>query len=67
VNEIHPESGALRETNTVLYIDDKEKLRVNWDSTVYEPLSLRAGIGPPSAGATATVLTDELRLTESQL
>jgi hypothetical protein len=58
---------CTRETNAVLYTDDKEKLRVNWDSTVYEPLSLRAGIGLSSAGATATVLTDELRLTESQL
>jgi Peptidase family M23 len=57
---------GTRETTAVLYLDDDEKLRINWDSTTYEPLNLRAGIGLSSAGATATVLTDELRLTESR-
>jgi hypothetical protein len=58
---------ATRETTAVLYLDDEEQLRVDWDSTVFEPLTLRAGIGLSSTGATATVLTDELRLTESPL
>jgi Peptidase family M23 len=58
---------GTRETTAVLYLDDEEKRRVNWDSTTYEPLKLRAGIGLSSVGATATVLTDELRLTESRL
>jgi hypothetical protein len=40
---------------------------MNWDSTTYEPRTLRAGVALSSAGATATVLTDELRLTESSL
>lgn len=58
---------ATRETTAVLYLNGKEKLRVNWDSTTYEPLKLRAGIGLLSAGAAATVMTDELRVTESTL
>jgi len=58
---------GTRETTVVFYLDDDEKLRVNWDSTVYRPEKLRAGIGLSPAGATATVLVDELRLTESRL
>jgi hypothetical protein len=46
------------------FLDDDEKLRINWDSTTHEPRKLRAGIGLSSAGATATILADELRLTE---
>lgn len=56
-----------RETTAVLSLDDREKLRVNWDSTAFERRALRAGIGLASAGARATVLTDELRLTEFRL
>ena len=55
---------GTRETTAVLFLDDDEKLRINWDSTTHEPLRLRAGIGISSAGATATILADELRLTE---
>jgi hypothetical protein len=44
-----------------------EQTRIDWDSTAFEPRSLRAGIGLSTEGATATVLTDELRLSESQL
>jgi len=44
-----------------------EQDRLDWDSTTFEPLVLRAGIGLSSAGARATVLTDELRLTETLL
>jgi hypothetical protein len=62
---------ATRETTAVLYLNEGEQMveqtRINGDSTVFEPRSLRAGIGLSSAGATATVLTDELRLTESLL
>jgi hypothetical protein len=62
---------AARETTAVLYLNEGEQLveqaRINWDSTTYEPLSLRAGIALSSAGAMATVLTDELRLTESEV
>lgn len=62
---------GTRETTAVLYLDEGgkmvEKERINWDSTAFEPLVLRAGIGLSSAGATATVLTDELRLTERNL
>jgi hypothetical protein len=55
---------GTRETTAVLFLDDDEKLRINWDSTTHEPRKLRAGIGLSSAGATATILADELRLTE---
>jgi hypothetical protein len=62
---------ATRETTAVLYLNEGEqmveKTRINWDSTAFEPRSLRAGIALSSTGATATVLTDELRLTESVL
>ena len=55
---------GTRETTAVLFLDDNEKLRINWDSTAHEPRKLRAGVGLSSAGATATILADELRLTE---
>jgi Peptidase family M23 len=55
---------GTRETTAALFLDDDEKLRTNWDSTTHEPRKLRAGIGLSSAGATATILADELRLTE---
>jgi hypothetical protein len=55
---------GTRESTAVLYLDDDEKLRINWNSTIHEPRRLRAGIGLSSAGATATILGDELRLTE---
>jgi len=55
---------GTRETTVILSLDKEEKRRVNWDSTIHEPLRLRAGIGHSSVGATATVQTDDLRLTE---
>ena len=55
---------GTRETIAVLYLDDDEKARINWDSAGYEPRKLRAGIRS-SAGATATVLTAELRVVGS--
>lgn len=62
---------ATRETTAILYLDEsgrmKEQCRLNWDSTAHEPLRLRAGIGFSSMGAAATVLADELWLTESEL
>jgi hypothetical protein len=62
---------GTRETTAVLYLDEdgtmREQDRLDWDSTASEPTILRAGIGFSSAGAKATVLTDELRLTESLL
>jgi hypothetical protein len=60
-----------RESTAVLYLDEDSEMveqdRLNWDSTGSEPTSLRAGIGLSSARAKATVLADELRLTESLL
>jgi hypothetical protein len=55
---------GTRETTAVLFLNDDEKLRVNWDSTTHEPHKLRAGIALSSAGATATILADDIRLTE---
>ena len=63
--ELHVLRIGTRETTAVLILDKCEELRVNWNSTIYEPRRLRAGIGHSSAGVTATVYTDELRLTES--
>jgi len=45
-------------------LDDVEQIRRNWDSTSFEPDKLSVGIGLISGGAKATILTDELRLTE---
>jgi hypothetical protein len=58
---------GTREATAVLYLNDEEVARVNWDSTALEPLALRVGIGRLSAGSATTVLVDELRLTESSL
>jgi hypothetical protein len=62
---------ATRETTGILYLDEdgrmKEQARLNWDSSANEPLTFRAGIGFSSVGAAATVLVDELWLTESEL
>jgi len=55
---------GTRETTAVLYLDGAESVRKNLDSTAYEPLTFRAGIGLTSVGATATVLVDEIVLTE---
>ena len=62
---------GTRETTAVLYLDVngemEEQARLDWDSTASEPTTLRAGIGRSPAGARATVLVDELRVTESLL
>jgi hypothetical protein len=62
---------ATREATAILHLDEggrmTEQVRVNWDSTGNEPASLRAGIGFSSRGATATILVDELWLTEAEL
>jgi hypothetical protein len=62
---------ATRETTAILYLDEggrlTEQARLNWDSTGQEPLSLRAGVGFSSMGAAATILVDELWVTESEL
>ncbi len=64
--KIYLERLGTRETTGVLYLDGVELTRLNWDSTAYEPTKVRAGVALTDAdGATATVLTDELRLTES--
>ena len=74
--KLHVLRIGTRETTAVLSLDDQEDnqeelriqevLRVNWDSTTHELHALRAGIGLASAGATAEILTDDLRLTESR-
>ena len=62
---------GTRESTAVLSLDEndkmKEQARLNWDSTASEPTVLRAGIGLLSAGAEATVLTDELRVSKSSI
>ena len=44
-----------------------EQTRLNWDSSGHEPQRLRVGIGFSSTGAAATILADELWLTEAEL
>lgn len=62
---------ATRETTAILYLDQgsrmTEEVRLNWDSSAAEPTSVRVGIGFSSRGAAATLLADEIRLTESEL
>lgn len=62
---------ATRETTAILYLNGggrmSEQARLDWDSTAHEPSIVRAGIGFSSLGAAATILADELRLTESEL
>jgi hypothetical protein len=65
--KLHVLRIGTRETTAVLSLEDRETLRVNWDSTTFEPRTLRVGLALSSAGATATVLADELRVTESRL
>jgi len=69
--QLHLLRIGTRETTAVLYLDEDgemvEQDRLNWDSTGSEPTSLRAGIGLSSAGAKATVLVDELRVSESPI
>jgi parallel beta-helix repeat protein len=55
---------GTRETTAVLYLDGEEQARLNWDTTGLEPKVFRAGIGLTPKGATAMVLTDDLRLSE---
>lgn len=60
---------GTRETTAVLYLDENgemvEQDRLNWNSTGSETTGLRAGIGLSSKGVKATVLADELRISES--
>ncbi|MCI0364211.1 MAG: hypothetical protein L0219_10040, partial [Phycisphaerales bacterium] len=69
--QLHVLRIGTRESTAVLYLDEDgemvEQVRLNWDSTASEPTSLRAGIGLSSAGARATVLADELRVSESPI
>jgi Peptidase family M23 len=62
---------GIRESTAVLYLDEDGKMeeqdRLDWDSKASEPTVLRAGIGFSSAGAKATVLTDDLRVSESPI
>jgi hypothetical protein len=62
---------GTRETTAILYLNNggrmQEQARLDWDSTGHEPDKVRAGIGFSSKGASATILVDELWLTESEL
>jgi hypothetical protein len=62
---------GTRETTAILYLNNSgrmhEQARLDWDTTGHEPDKVRAGIGFSSKGASATILVDELWLTESEL
>lgn len=62
---------ATRETTVILYLDDagrmREQIRRNCDSKAHPPTKLLFGVGTTSAASTATVLVDEIWLTESEL
>jgi hypothetical protein len=65
---LHLRRIGTRETTAVLLLDDngkmKEQDRLDWDSTIFEPLVLRVGIAHLSANATATVLADDIQFTQ---
>ncbi len=56
--------NGTRFTTGVLSLGGVETTRTSWDSTSYEPGKLRAGVGYSSGSATATVILDDLRLSE---
>ena len=56
---------GTRETTAILTVGTAERVRVNWDTTAGEPRVVRAGIAQLSKGASATVLVDNLRVTEA--
>lgn len=62
---------ATPETTAVLYLDKdgrmRERVRLNWDTTAHPPEKLRVGVALSSASSSATVLVDEVWLTESEL
>jgi len=55
---------GMREATAVLRVDGVEQDRFTWDSTANEPLRLRVGIGSSDKGATATVLANDVKLSE---
>jgi len=55
---------GTRETTAVLYLDGVEQVRKNWEGTTYEPLSFRTGIALSFKAATATVASDEIRVSD---
>jgi hypothetical protein len=55
---------ATRETTAVLLLDDIEKVRYSWDSTVYEPLKVRLGVGQSFSKVKAVLNTDDVLITE---
>ncbi len=62
---------GTRETTAILYLGNgghlTEQARVDWDSSTREPTTFRAGVSLSAVGATATLLLDELWLTESAM
>lgn len=65
--KLHVSRIGTRETKAVLYLDDQEKTKLSWDSTAYEPLKLRVGIGRSFSLVKATVNTDDVVVTEKTL
>jgi hypothetical protein len=62
--DLHILRIGTREATAVLRVDGVEQDRFTWDSTANEPLRLRAGIGLSDRGVTATVLANDVRLSE---
>ncbi len=58
---------ATRETTAVLYLDGQETTRFTWDSTGYEPLTFRVGIGQSFSQVRATLNTDGVLVTEKTM
>lgn len=58
---------GTRETTAVLLLDDLEKVRYSWDSTAYEPLKVRVGIGQSLSTVKAVLNTDDVLFTEKTL
>ncbi|HYN22572.1 MAG TPA: peptidoglycan DD-metalloendopeptidase family protein [Thermoanaerobaculia bacterium] len=58
---------ATRETTAVLYLNDVEQVRFSWDSTEYEPLKVRVGVGQSFSKVKAVLNTDDVLVTEKTM
>jgi hypothetical protein len=58
---------GTREATAVLLLDDAEQARLSWDSTAYEPLKVRAGVGQSFSKVKAVLNTDDVLVTEKTM
>jgi hypothetical protein len=56
---------GTRESTAILLVGGTERLRLDWDATLFDVEKVQVGITRLSGGATAVILADQVRLTES--